>query len=146
MPTEPPSAADPQAQRLHQMESSIEELNTRIARLAIGLGVSLQNEVEIARVMSQQHPAAAVTTERRDSPDRREAARTGSGPDRRASHMREELRGLMVLRYSVETRYVNEVGVTATRQILVEAEAHMERVGFQPGADGINLDRLFNES
>lgn len=146
MPTEPPSEADPQAQRLHQMESSIEELNTRIARLAIGLGVSLQNEVEIARVMSQQHPAAAVTTERRDSPDRREASRTGSGPDRRAFHMREELRGLMVLRYSVETRYVDEVGVTATRQILVEAEAHMERVGFQPGADGINLDRLFNES
>ena len=146
MPTEPSSKDDSQCQRLHHMESSIKELNTRIARLAIGLGVSLQNEVEIARVMSQQHPASAVTTERRDSLDRRGPSRMGSGPDRRMSHMREELRGLMVLRYSVETRYVDEVGATATRQILVEAEAHMQRVGFQPGADGINLDRLFKES
>jgi hypothetical protein len=146
MPTELRPEQAPLAQRLLDMESSIEALNVRIARLAIGLGVSLQNEGEIARVMSQQHPAAAVTTERRDSPERRGAARTGSGPDRRMAQKMEELRGLLVLRYGVEARYVDEVGVAATRQILTEAEAHLVRDGFKPGADGIDLDRLFKES
>lgn len=145
MPTESPSEEDPQAQRLHHMESSFEELNARIARLAIGLGVSLKSEDEMVRVMCQ-HPVSVVTQERRVTLDRRELSRTGSDTDRRIAHKWEELRGLLVLRYGVETRYVDEVGVVATRQILVEAEAHMVRVGFQPGADGINLDRLFNES
>jgi hypothetical protein len=145
MPTEPPSEADPQAQRLHSMESSLEALNARIARLAIGLGVSLKSDDDVASVMSR-HQDATVSHERRVGLERRDAARTASSPDRRIAHLREELRGLLVLRYGVETRYVNEVGVTVTRQILVEAEAHLERAGFKPGADGVHLDRLFKES
>ena len=144
MPTDRPSEKGPQSQRLHQMESSIEALNARIARIAIALGVSLKSEDEVARVISQP-PGQALLHERRGTPERREASRASTGPDRRVAHIREELRGLLVLRYSVETRFVEEVGVTATRQILVEAEAHMVRAGFQPGADGLNLDRLFKE-
>lgn len=127
------------------MESSIEALNARIARLAIGLGVSLKSDDEVIRVMSRQQ-MVLVSHERRVGLERREASRTGSGPERRVAHQWEELRGLLVLRYDVETRYVDEVGVTATRQILVEAEAHLERAGFKPGADGVHLDRLFKES
>ena len=144
MPIEPRSEeVDPQAQRLYQMESSLEALNARIARLAIGLGVSLTTEVEIARLMSRQQ-VLLVSQERRLAGERRDASR--SGADRRLAYQFEELRGLLVLRYGVETRYVNEVGVVATRQILVEAEAHLVREGFKPGADGINLERLFNET
>jgi hypothetical protein len=145
MSTEPPSSVDPQVQRLHNMESSIEALNARIARLAIGLGVSLKSDDEVVRVMSRQQ-VVLVSGERRVGLERRDASRTGSGSDRRVAHQWEELRGLLVLRYGVEARYVDEVGVTATRQILVEAEAHLERVGFKPGADGVHLDRLFKES
>lgn len=145
MPTDALPEGDPQNQRLHQMESSIEALNARIARLAIGLGVSLKSDDEVASVMSR-HQVVRVSHERRLTLDRRDASRTDSGADRRIAHQWEELRGLLVLRYGVETRYVDEVGVSATRQILVEAEAHLARAGFKPGADGIDLDRLFNES
>lgn len=133
------------AKRLLSMEASIEELNARIARLAIGLGVSLETEAEIAHLMSQKHPASSVTHERRSSTQGGDTSHTNANPDRRVAHKREELRGLLVLRYGVETRYVDEVGVDATRQIMTEAEAHLVREGFKPGADGINLDRLFKE-
>ena len=145
MPTDAPLEKDPHAQRLHHMESSIEALNARIARLAIALGVSLQNNDEVQRVMSRQQ-TSVVSLERRVTPDQPPASRTGSDADRRMAHKWEELRGLLVLRYSVETRYVDQVGVVATRQILVEAEAHLVREGFKPGADGIDLDSLFKES
>ena len=146
MPTKPLTENDPLALRLQSMESSIEALNARIARLAIGLGVSLENEAEIAHVMSQKNPASTVTHERRNAQGGSDTSHTGANPDRRVAHKREELRGLLVLRYGVETRYVEEVGVVATRQILSDAEAQMVKDGFKPGADGIDLDRLFKET
>ena len=144
MPTEWPSEDGPQSQRLHQMESSIEAINSRIARIAIALGVSLKSEDEVTRVIRQPE-GQALLHERLGTPERREAFSESAGPDRRVANMREELRGPLVLRYGVETRFLEEVGVTATRQILVQAEAHMVRAGFKPGADGVNLDRLFKE-
>ena len=137
MPIDPLPNADAQTQHLIQMESSIEAINVRIARLAMALGVSLNNEHEVALIMSRPQ---AVSMERRTS------VRTDVSPDRRMAHLREELRGLLVLRYSIEESYVDDVGVTVTRQIMVEAEEHLVRRGFKPGADGIDLDRLFNKS
>ncbi len=133
MQTEARPEVDPQALRLQRMETSIEELNARIARLAIALGVSLTNENELARVMHQLHAKS-------------ESHGLQSTPERRQVCQWTELRGLLVLRYGVEKRFVDEVGVTVTRQLLVEAEAHLVRLGFQPGADGIDVHRLFDES
>lgn len=145
MPIDPPSDAEPQARRLQQMEASIEAINVRIARLAMALGVSLTSEHEVAQVMSR--PAAvAVALERRGTPERRTGSRTEGGPERRIAHLREELRGLLVLRYSVERHYVDDAGVIVTQQIMLEAEAHLLRQGFKPGADGLDLDQLFNKS
>lgn len=143
MPTEKQFEINPQALRLYQMEFAIESLNARIARLAIGLGVSLTTEGEVVRVMSR-HQMGFESQERHIVAERRDAARTSS--DRRLAYKFEELRGLLVLRYGVETRYVDEVGIATTRQILVEAEAQLVREGFKPGADGLDLDRLFSEN
>lgn len=132
MQTEQPPGNDPQAQRLHRMELSIEALNARIARLAIALDVSLKSDDEIARVMNR-HLVSAVPHENQ------------ANPDHHMAYKWEELRGLLVLRYGVETRYVDQIGVIATRQILIEAEAHLVREGFNPGDDGIDLDRLLKE-
>lgn len=124
--------ADPRALRLQRREASFAELNARIARLAIALGVSLDNEHELARVMHQiQGQTGSHSVQ--------------SSPERRHACKWTELRGLLVLRYGVETRLVDEVGVTVTRQLLVEAEAHLVRLGFQPGADGMDLPRLLSE-
>jgi hypothetical protein len=130
MPTD--AKPDPEVQRLQRMESSLEELNARIARLAIGLGVSLKNENELAGVIRQLQVQA-------------EPHELQSTPERRLASKWTELRGLLVLRYGVEQRFVDQVGATATRQLLVEAEERLVRVGFEPGADGIDLYRLFDE-
>ena len=122
----------PQAQRLHRMESSIEALNARIARLAIALDVSLKNDDDVARVMNR-HLVPAAPHENQVT------------PDHHVAYKWEELRGLLVLRYGVETRYVDQVGISATRQILIEAEEHLVREGFNPGDDGIDLDRLLKK-
>ena len=143
MPTERPSDQQAKTQHRRDPESPIEAINARIARLAIALGLPLNSDDEVARVMSL--PAlSAVSPERRGTPDRRVASRTGAGPDRRVAHQREELRGLLVLRSSVTKRYVDDAGVTVTRPIMVEAEERLVRRGFKPGADGVDLDRLFN--
>lgn len=125
------------------MESSISEINTRIARLAIALGVSLQNDHEVTQVIQRPRPLAQAV-ERRSGMDRRAGDRASSSPDRRLAYQWEELRGLLVLRYGVERRYVNEVGVTATQHIMIEAEQRLARDGFKPGADGVDLQRLFD--
>ena len=133
MPTDTKPEVDPQILRLQRMEASIEALNTRIARLAIALGVSLENENELARVMHQIQSQA-------------ESHGFQSTPERRQVGQWTELRGLLVLRYGVEKHLVDELGVTVTRELLAEAESHLVRLGFQPGADGIDLHRLFDAS
>ncbi|MEO6352247.1 MAG: hypothetical protein ABIO19_06235 [Burkholderiaceae bacterium] len=131
MQTDQLSTEDPQAERLQRMTSSMEAINARIVRLAIALDVSLQSNDEVLQVMSQQQLPAL--------PHQGQIS-----VSLLMARKREELRGLLVLRYSVETRYVVEVGVTATRQILIEAEQHLASKGFNPGDDGIDLNRMFN--
>lgn len=134
--------------RLHRMEDSMEELNSRIARLAIALGVSLKTDHDVQQVMSrksfqQEAPPQAVPR----VSDRRSGASSAfkgldrrSGTDRRLAYKWEELRGLLVLRYGVEKNYVQQLGLDATREIMTTAEQHMQRDGFRPGADGVDLD------
>lgn len=157
MPTDDAPANAAMSDRLKRMETSIEELNARIARLAIALGVSLESEHEVQRVMARKSapaptaplPAQAVArqTDRRQQAgavfaglDRR------SGTDRRLAYKWEELRGLLVLRYGVEKTFVEQVGLTATRHIMVSAEQHMTRGGFRPGADGMDLKPLLDDN
>ena len=128
-----------------RMARSIEELSTRIARLAIGLRVSLKTDAEVAHAMSHQAPAQ-VAQERRATAERRDASRVGNTADRRQSHLHAELRGLLVMRYDMETHYVEAVGAFATRQILEESEAHLARDGFQPGTTGVDLNQLFKDN
>lgn len=115
----------------------------RIARLAIALGVALDNEGEVTSLMSEEHDTP-VLHERRVSADPGDAAHAHTGPECRVAHQRQELRGLLVMRYEIEKRYVDDAGITAAHQIMIEAEQQLERKGFKPGADGIDLDRLFN--
>ncbi len=110
-----------------RLGDALVELNARIARLAIGLGISLQNDNAVTQALS-----------RTDDPVTR--------ANRRHALQRDELRGLLVLRYGMQARCVQRVGRGTTWQILCATEAHLESVGFLPGASGNALDRLFNES
>lgn len=145
MPTDEPGVDGPIADQLRRMSASVRELSARIARLATSLGVDLENEAELERVLHID-AGRAPSPDRRVSPDRRAESRTSMSPDRRKAHLREELRGLLVLRYGVARSYVDRVGVDATRHILVSAQEQLVREGFKPGADGANLKRLFNQN
>ena len=139
MPTESERTEEALAAHLQRMSGSIEQLSARIARLASALDVDLQNESELDRVLNMDG-GGAPAHERRAAAN---SALPAGSPERRKSHLREELRGLLVLRYGVTRRFVDRVGVDATRHILVNAQDQLEREGFKPGAAGADLRRLF---
>lgn len=143
MPTDGHAGDDPVANHLRRMSDSVHELSARIARLATSLGVDLENEAELERVMHIDAVRVPVP-DRRVMPDRRATPRAGMSMDRRKAHLREELRGLLVLRYGVARSYVDRVGVDATRHILVAAHEQLVREGFKPGAAGASMRRLFD--
>ena len=113
-------------ERVQRLSESVERLNARIARLAVALDVALDKDSEVERVLQRETNAA------------------GESPRQR--RMREELRGLLVLRYGVARSVVNRVGVDAARHIMESAQDQLVREGFKPGADGANLKRLFDQN
>lgn len=131
MQTDPPSEDEPQPQRIHRMISAFKLLNARIARLAIGLGVSLKSDADVVALM-RPHQVAALPHDLLSGSD---------GMDKQWI----ELRGLLVLRYGIVTSYVDQVGLSVTRGILVEAEQELLRRGFNLGDDGMSLKFLFNK-
>lgn len=121
---------------LQRMSMSVEQVSARIARIATVLQVDLQNESEFSRALNFQDGSDG-------SPAVPVRALPAAGPERRRSHLHDELRGLLVLRYRIARRYVDRVGIHATRHILVHAQDQLEREGFKPGASGADLHRVF---
>lgn len=121
-----------------QPHSSIEALNARIARLALALGVPLDEPQAVQALMHQPLPVAPAVDRRCGRPH----CHPGE-PERRVAHQREELRGLLVLRYHLEAHDLSEQGYTVTREVWMQARAHLVQQGFRPGADGLSLDALF---
>jgi hypothetical protein len=134
--------ADAAALDLSRPELFLAGLNERIARLAIALHVPLNSEADVL---------AAMHTLRQDEAELAlEKAHADYSPRHVGEHakllqqsLRGELRGLLVLRYGVEQRCVEKFGVEATRLIMAQAEQQLQREGFQPGADGVDLQRIF---
>lgn len=119
--------------------ASLETLNARIARLAIGLGMDLADEAVVNRLL-ECPPAPRVAIERRDNRGGEQTRHPAMSGERRVSHLHEELRGLLVLRYRLETTSLNDNGLTLTRQILEQTEQHLVQKGFKPIAHGLDLD------
>ena len=121
------TALDQHSTDVLRRESTVTDLTMRIARLAIALGLKLDQDSDVQRVL--RHTQAPI------------------GPDEHAHavlHLRArawtELRGLLVLRYELERHLVEDMGVHLSRRILEDAELHMTLAGFQPGIDGLQRD------
>lgn len=141
--------------RLAALEDSIEAINTRIARLAIALKVSLDTPDHVQQVIDRSAMPKDVV-----SPFAPDATVTGQVPgdgefalaDRRTDANRrkafewEELRGLLILRFEIEKNYVEQLGLPATRQIVSFAENHQLREGFAAHADGLDVAQLMDDS
>lgn len=126
---------------IQRLSASIEALNIRIARLAVALHVPLNDPFSVDTLMATRQVQAAVNERRTAQMD---LAQVSISADHRQAHQREELRGLLVLRYHMETISLKDNGLTVTRQAMVQAEEHLLRHGFTPGADGLDLDDFFN--
>ena len=116
-------------------------LNTRIARLAMALGVSLNDRAAVDAVMVKQLTLPGEVERRRASADGSHDTVTS---ERRQAHKREDLRGLLVLRYHLETASLNDHGFAVTQHVMAQAEANLVRQGFKPGADGLGLNDFFD--
>jgi hypothetical protein len=102
--------------------------------------VALNDRAVVDALMAKQH-LQPIDNERRLA--RADELHVRVSSERRHAHKREELRGLLVLRYHLEVTSLNDNGWTMTREVLVQAEDHLVRQGFKPGADGLGLDDFF---
>lgn len=131
---------DEQAQRL---SASLESLSERIARLSIGLGIKLDDHQAVQQLMDQPS-VRPIAVERRVAPATGAPTFQSMTGERRAANGREELRGLLVLRYQLEVSSLNDNGLELTREIVALAEYRLEQRGFKPGANGLDAGGLFN--
>ena len=114
---------------LLRLEQDFEALNQRIARLAQHLGYALSNEhsVEAAihavsqHIGSEQAPAHEV-------------------------HLWHEFRGLLVLRYQLESRSAEALGAPQLQAVLQTAQDHLAARGIAPDQHGVHLDEMFGEA
>ncbi len=136
------------------LEREIEMVNTRIARLAIALGVPLDTEAAVERVIDRSAMPEALRSPfgqdaevegKVDHQGRFIGADRRTDEDHRKAYEWEELRGLLVLRYEMEKHYVEQMGLPATRRILSTAEEHQTREGFRPHADGLDMQSLMGD-
>jgi hypothetical protein len=122
----PPSTTDAgeraaRSEILLRKEAAFENLSKGIARLAIALGLDLETDLGLRNALKPE--------------------RYGDAHKRQGY---ESLRGLLTLRYQMEKQLVEEMGTQAMHQIVVDVEAHMERIGFRHGVDGIHQEQLFD--
>lgn len=126
-----------------RLGASMEALNARIARLAMALDVALDDRAAVDALMVKQLAFPGEVERRRASA---EGLHDTVTTERRQAHKREELRGLLVLRYHMETTSLNDHGFAVTRHVMAQAEEHLVRQGFKPGADGLGLNDFFDLS
>ena len=131
MSNPPRPADDALAQRARRIKNSLADLNARIARLSIFLQLPLDTEAQVQQIVERTHPLFRLH-------DGQQAG-AAAGGQQRQRHALEELRGLLVLRCKVMANLLSNLGLELTGQIANQAEDHLDRLGFKPGADGFRL-------
>ena len=119
-------ALTPLTQYALRLEGRLEKLDERIAALSHLLDARLEQHGQLQQWLHQQ-PATP---------------QSGPHPSTRESRLRSELRGLLVLRYQIITRYCNELGAPLALQLVRYAEERLEAKGWAPGADGLDVQAL----
>lgn len=113
-----------------RIESSLADINTRIARLSRLLNASLETEEDIVKILKRDNPFLQP-----------HATDTLTQSEHRIVHEWEELRGLLVLRCDLMTHSFKDIGFDATLKMTVHVEERLVRDGFEPGAEGFDTLR-----
>jgi hypothetical protein len=111
---------------LPRLEQEFLALNERIARLALHLGFDLPDERSVEEAIH------AVSLH----------IRAGQAPSHTV-HLWHEFRGLLVLRYQLESRSVETIGVSHLQAVMRTTEERLVRHHIEPHQDGANLGELF---
>lgn len=111
---------------LPRLEQEFLALNERIARLALHLGFDLPDE----RSVEEAIHAVSVHI------------RAGQAP-LHTIHLWHEFRGLLVLRYQLESRSIETIGVSHLHAVMRSTEERLVRHHITPQQDGANLSELF---
>lgn len=111
---------------LLRLEQDFEALNQRIARLATHLGYALPNEHSVDEAIH----AVSMHLDAQQAPAHQ-------------MHLWHEFRGLLVLRYQMQARSAQAIGVPQLQAVLQTAEDQLARHGITPDQDGVHLDELF---
>jgi hypothetical protein len=125
--------------RANKVESSLLALNARIARLTLMLGIRLDHESDLQRVLARQHPQYVGGT----TPG--EGTRADF-PSKRLHQEWEELRALLSMRCDLMANCLVDLGLENTRLIANQAELDLTRMGFEPSASGFHLQRQMNQA
>lgn len=142
VPDAPSSPVDPAEQealrgQLEHAEQAFVELNARIARLAVLLGIEMDGRAATIQHILQHGPHEL---------ERLQAEGESGNPQAlRQAREWEELRGLITLRFGLLARTVETLGLDATRRITALAEDDLDRHGFRHGADGFALLQVLND-
>ncbi len=131
LPNPPHLADDALAQRARRIKNSLADLNARIARLSLLLQLPLDTDAQVQLIVKRAHPLFRLHADQQTG--------TSTGVQHRQVNALEELRGLLVLRCKVMASLLDKLGLELTVQIANQAEDHLDRLGFKPGADGFHL-------
>ena len=124
-----PAPQDLTQAHLTHIETTLEQLNQRIARLAHLLDISLASEATRLKILDGSLSIADNWQH------------LGGSDAKRRGHEWAELRGLMVLRLRLMKTTLDELGLEPTYRIAEMVREHMTLEGFQPGSDGFEMLR-----
>jgi hypothetical protein len=114
---------DEHANTLQRWSQELIEINERVARLGMALGLHLEQPTDVQRVLDLNMGPLP------------------KAPDKAHRFRNEwkELRGLMVMRYRLEKMMSQSHGASTTRELLEMSEAALAHKGFRPGQDGLSM-------
>ena len=112
---------DEHANTLQRWVHEITQINERIARLGLALGLHLERAVDVQRVLNLDIGVLPKDPEHAQ----------------RCRNEWLELRGLMVVRYRLEKTMSDSHGAKTAREVLDTSEATLAHEGFRPGQDGL---------
>lgn len=116
----------------NRVESSLADINVRIARLAMSLDAPLATEADVLQILDRTAPLFLQH-------DREHLINTLNPAEHRVLHQWEDLRGLLVLRRELMAHALKDLGLEVTLKITSHMEEQLEREGFKPGADGFDM-------
>ncbi len=114
---------DEHANTLQRWVDEITQLNERIARLGLALGLHLERAADVQRVLNLDIGVLPKDPQQAH----------------RCRNEWTELRGLMVMRYRLEKTMSDLHGAKTAREVLDTSEATLAHEGFRPGQDGLSV-------